>query len=63
MTAPVRLCCGERHEGVVCSDGRVMCCLCFTRVTQDELARYDSGLKMDVCQECWDAEQPRLKER
>lgn len=55
---PVRLCCGTRHAGVVCPDGKVMCCLCFKRVEQDELATYDDGFRMDVCQSCWNDEAP-----
>ena len=52
---PVRLCCGQRHYGPVCPDGKVMCCLCFTRVSQDNLATED-GQKVDVCIPCHEAE-------
>ena len=48
--APVRLCCFERHYGVVCPDGLVMCCLCFERVTLDHLLTDPKdGRKIDIC--------------
>jgi len=50
--APVRLCCGQRHFGVVCPDGKVMCCLCFGRFTPDELSETVDGDKQDVCVPC-----------
>lgn len=58
---PIRLCCGERHLGPVCPDSRVMCCLCFERFAQDDLA-FDPVIesKVDVCQPCYDAEQTRV---
>lgn len=58
---PIRLCCGERHWGPVCPDSKVMCCLCFERFAQDDLA-FDSQIesKVDVCQTCYDAEQARV---
>lgn len=34
---PVRLCCGQRHFGPVCPDGKVMCCLCFQRFDRKDL--------------------------
>ena len=52
LDAPVRLCCGQRHFGPVCPDGMVMCCLCFKRVSQDELNIASNGQKEDVCKEC-----------
>lgn len=57
---PIRLCCGERHLGPVCPDSRVMCCLCFERFAQDDLA-FDpvAESKLNVCQPCYDAEQTR----
>ena len=51
MLAPVRLCCGQRHFGVICPDGKVMCCLCFRSVSQDKLNVID-GVKENVCKEC-----------
>jgi hypothetical protein len=48
---PVRLCCGQAHNGVVCPDELVMCCLCFDRVTQDQL-NVVNGIKEDVCKDC-----------
>jgi len=53
VLAPVRLCCGERHAGVVCPDGKVMCCLCFERVSQSGLNRSRAtGFLEDVCRSC-----------
>jgi hypothetical protein len=48
---PVRLCCGERHSGVQCPDGLVMCCLCFTRVPLNGLHKTGSGYE-DACLSC-----------
>lgn len=52
MKPPVRLCCGQPHLGPVCPDGKVMCCLCFERVAQDELHVTPSGQREDVCKKC-----------
>lgn len=49
---PVRLCCGQRHFGVVCPDGKVMCCLCFSRFSQKDLHVLEDGQKEDVCTGC-----------
>ncbi len=50
---PVRVCCGHRHAGSVCPDGKVFCCICFNRVEQDKLAVDPKDGKMwDVCQKC-----------
>lgn len=49
---PVRLCCGQRHFGLQCPDGLVMCCLCFNRFPLDELNETEDGLKEDVCLTC-----------
>jgi len=49
---PTRLCCGKQHWGPVCPDGRVMCCICFNRFTQDELYVDEAGDKWDECKEC-----------
>lgn len=51
---PVRLCCGERHYGARCPDGRVMCSHCFERFPDDELMRdeHDRSKRWDVCLEC-----------
>lgn len=51
--APVRLCCGQRHYGVLCPDGKVMCCLCFGRFDVSELSETVDGDKQDVCSACW----------
>lgn len=50
--APVRLCCGQRHHGAVCPDGRVMCCICFERFPLDLLAEDEEGGLTDVCKGC-----------
>lgn len=50
--APVRLCCGQRHFGVQCPDGLVMCCICFKRVTVDHLLQDpEEPYKLDICDE------------
>lgn len=48
---PVRLCCMRRHDGPVCPDGKVMCCLCFGRFAVEELNVSD-GTPEDVCVAC-----------
>lgn len=53
---PVRLCCGERHWGCECPDGKVMCCICFGRFDLDELNALSNGKKEDVCKQCADKE-------
>lgn len=51
--APVRLCCGQRHNGSVCPDGKVMCCICFERFKEDDLSfDPEDGKKWDVCKAC-----------
>lgn len=56
LRPPVRSCCGQRHRGPVCPDGKVMCQLCFERVPTDQLAVQDGNL-VDVCVVCWAREQ------
>ena len=56
LQPPVRLCCGQRHFGAVCPDGKVMCCLCFERVSQDDLHVATNGQKEDVCKKCAEEE-------
>lgn len=60
---PVRLCCGQRHSGPQCPDGRVMCCLCFDRVETSELNQLDDGTHTDVCKPCAAYEARALRER
>jgi hypothetical protein len=61
---PFRLCCGLQHHGPVCPDGKVMCCICFERVGQDELAvDPEDGKKWDVCRRCRDWELEGLRQR
>jgi len=54
---PVRLCCGQRHAGVQCPDGLVMCYLCFDRVPVGQLAVEKNGKPIDVCRDCHRMEQ------
>lgn len=50
---PVRLCCGKRHYGPVCPDGKVMCCVCFERFSIRDLATDErTGIKSDLCHNC-----------
>lgn len=56
---PFRVCCGRQHLGPVCPDGKVMCCICFDRVPQDQLAvDPEDGQRVDVCIPCrkWEVE-------
>lgn len=48
---PVRLCCFQRHWGVVCADQHFMCCMCFDRFPVAEAYNGE-----DVCQACGKAE-------
>ncbi len=52
---PVRPCCGQRHTGVQCPDGLIMCCLCFDRVSVDQLSLVD-GMPENVCRPCAERE-------
>lgn len=54
---PVRLCCGERHWGVVCLDGLTLCPICFERYAEHELYVDDAGQVWDVCVYCKSAEE------
>lgn len=49
---PVRVCCGLRHRGSVCPDGKVVCCLCFERVPVERLSVTVAGGRTDVCDDC-----------
>jgi hypothetical protein len=52
-TPPVRLCCGQPHSGAMCPDGKVMCCICFSRFPVGELHTDPvDGKKVDVCKGC-----------
>ncbi len=61
--APVRLCCGQRHAGPLCSNGHVMCCICFERVPPSELHMTSDGKLEDVCRPCASAELLELEKR
>lgn len=60
---PVRLCCGERHFGPVCPDGKVMCCLCFERKSIEDLNTTPDGKVEDVCKICAANEQEQMQQR
>ena len=60
---PIRLCCGQRHYGVQCPDGMVMCCLCFGRFTVDQLNCTLEGIAEDVCCGCAEHEQAEIERR
>lgn len=62
MLPPVRLCCGERHVGPVCLDGKVMCCLCFERKSIEELNTTPDGEVEDVCKTCAAKEQEQMQQ-
>jgi hypothetical protein len=50
---PFRLwCCGQRHWGPVCPDGKVMCCVCFGRYETDDLHVDGTGTTWDMCAGC-----------
>lgn len=53
MIDPVRICCGQRHLGPKCPDGKVMCCICFDRFDEEDLMTDPKdGKKWDVCKGC-----------
>lgn len=58
---PVRLCCGQRHPGVICPDGKVQCCLCFSRFTIGDLFKDPDGTIWDICRACENAETTRKR--
>jgi hypothetical protein len=53
----VRLCCNQRHWGVVCPDEMVMCCICYHRVPADQVYTDVGGQKWDMCDPCGKAEE------
>ena len=61
-SAPIRLCCGQAHWGAVCPDGKVMCCICFEHVSQDDLNVLANGKKEDVCKSCAQKEKNATKQ-
>ena len=56
MIDPIKVCCFHRdseHVGVVCPDGKVMCCICFSRFSVKDLFTYPGDVvPSDVCKEC-----------
>lgn len=60
---PVRLCCGQRHDGAICPDGLVQCCICFSRFPVPELHVDREGDRWDVCKTCGAAEEAYKRER
>ena len=59
--APVRLCCGQKHFGPQCPDGKVMCCLCFDRFEIADLNVTADGNPEDVCKKCAEKEVPAMR--
>ena len=53
---PTRLCCGKKHWGVLCPDGKVMCQICFHRFDVADLWRDREGV-WDVCKTCGEHEE------
>jgi len=49
---PARLCCGQRHWGVICPDGQVMCELCYMRYAQNDLYVDEDRQKWNICIGC-----------
>lgn len=60
---PFRPCCGQQHWGVVCPDGKIMCCLCYERVEKEDLHETEPGVYENVCQVCYDHEDMMLRIR
>jgi hypothetical protein len=59
---PVRLCCGQRHVGAACPDGKVMCCICFGRFDVADLHTFTGHDKpSDVCAECGAREEVSIR--
>lgn len=48
---PVQVCCGQRHYGATCPDGKTMCCVCFERFGKPDLM-VENGTTYDVCKGC-----------
>lgn len=60
---PVRSCCGQRHFGVTCLDGKTICCLCFDRFDMNSLSKDNDGDMTDVCILCRIKEEQQLAEK
>jgi hypothetical protein len=60
---PVRLCCGQRHQGAVCPDGLVQCCICFHRFPIEGLYVDEQHDRWDVCLGCRAAEVEAMRRR
>jgi hypothetical protein len=63
--SPVRICCGQRHDGAVCPDMHFMCCLCFDRFPVGAASRPHGFVPwcppdelVDVCWPCAYADGP-----
>lgn len=55
MIDPIKLCCGKKsseHDGALCPNGTVWCCLCFGVFYPHQLATDEDGSKIDVCLNC-----------
>lgn len=62
-SAPVRLCCFQRHYGAQCPDGQTMCCLCFEKFPVGGLSLDPDGKPWDVCIACDAAEKEVMRAR
>lgn len=61
---PVRLCCWQRHWGVLCPDGLVLCCLCFYRYPVWALSVDPAdGKPVDKCKQCAKDEEAEMKRK
>jgi hypothetical protein len=58
--APIRVCCFQRHFGVVCPDGLIMCQLCFARFPKEQLNKLPDGTYENICSHCAEQEK-RMK--
>lgn len=58
--APVKLCCGKRHFGPMCPDGKVLCCMCWCKFDVADLNVTEDGKPEDVCRGCAENEKRRL---
>ncbi len=58
---PVRLCCMERHWGVLCADKTFMCALCFDKFPAHDAWRNEDNIAFDCCVPCKVAEAAHAK--
>lgn len=63
VAIPVRLCCGKRHSGAQCPDGKMMCCLCYERFDMSKFHVLSDGCVEDVCRACNEVEEAEMHRR